>query len=123
VEPATDARERLARRCAVPRYATQFSYTPQAWAALIKNPQDRRQAFGALASKLGGNLVDAYITFGEYDGLVIFDAPDDTTAAAMAMAIIAPGHIKTLKTMRALPIDEAMEAMRKAGSVSYQGPG
>jgi uncharacterized protein with GYD domain len=106
----------------VPRYISLFSYTPQAWAAQIKNPQDRREGFGAMASKLGGSFVDAYITFGEYDGLIIFDAPDDTTAAAIAIAVVSPGHIKALKTSRALTIEEAMEAMRKAGSVTYQGP-
>jgi uncharacterized protein with GYD domain len=107
----------------VPRYVTQFAYTPQAWAAQIKNPQDRREGFGALASKLGGRLVDAYITLGDYDGLVIFDAPDDTTAAAIAMATVSPGHIKAIKTTRALTVEEALEAMRKAGGVSYQAPG
>jgi uncharacterized protein with GYD domain len=78
--------------------------------------------FSSLAEKLGASFVDAYITFGEYDGLIIYDAPDDTTAAAIAMATVSPGHIKALKTSRALSIAEAMEAMRKAGSVTYQGP-
>jgi uncharacterized protein with GYD domain len=38
------------------------------------------------------SFVNAYITLGEYDGLIIFDAPDDTTAAAIAMATVSPGH-------------------------------
>jgi uncharacterized protein with GYD domain len=106
----------------VPRYISQFSYTPQAWAAQIKNPQDRTEGFSALADKLGASFVDAYITFGEHDGLIIFDAPDDTTAAAMVLATVSPGHIKSMKTVRALTIGEAIEAMRKAGSVTYQAP-
>jgi uncharacterized protein with GYD domain len=107
----------------MPRYLTHFAYTPQAWAALTRSPQDRREVFGALVSKFGGKFVDGYITFGDYDGLVIFDAPDDTTAAAIAMAAVSPGHLKAIKTTRALTFEEGLEAMRKAGGVSYQGPG
>ena len=104
------------------RYMTQFAYTAEAWAALAKNPVDRSQAFGELAQRLGGRLESLYYCYGEYDGVLIFEAPDDTTAAATIIAAVSPGHVKAVKTTRLLTVDEAMEAMRKAGTATYQAP-
>jgi uncharacterized protein with GYD domain len=103
-------------------YMTQFAYTADAWAALINNPVDRGQAFQQLAQKLGARMVNLYYCFGEYDGVLIIEAPDDTTATALILAAIAPGHVKSTKTTRLLTVEETMEAMRKAGGMSYQGP-
>lgn len=106
----------------MPLYMTQFAYTAEAWATLSKNPQDRTEAIGGLISKLGGRLLGLYYTFGEYDGFILYEAPDDTTAAAGVIAAVTPGHIKANRTTRVFTAAEAMEIMRKAGSVSYQAP-
>ena len=106
----------------MPVYMTQFSYTPEAWAALAKNPQDRAEAFGALAQKMGGRLLTLYYCFGEYDGVVTFEAPDDTTAAATIIAAVTPGHLKANKTTRLFTVEETLEMLRKAGGGSYQAP-
>jgi len=103
-------------------YMTQFAYTAEAWAALVKNPQDRSVAANEFAQKLGGRVVGFYYCFGEYDGVAITEAPDDSAALAGAMALVAPGHLKAIKTTKLFTVEEAMEAMRKAGSVGFQGP-
>lgn len=107
----------------MPLYMTQFSYTPEAWGALLRNPEDRSAAMKALGDQLGSKLVALYYSFGDYDGVIINEAPDDVTAAAVILAAISPGHVKTTKTTRLLTVEEAMEAMRKAGSVTYHAPG
>jgi uncharacterized protein with GYD domain len=101
---------------------TQFAYTAEAWATLTKNPQDRRTGLDAAAQKLGGRLVSLHYCFGEYDGVVTFEAPDDTTACAVILGAVSAGHLKTVKTTRLLTVEETMEAMRKAGSLTYQAP-
>ena len=103
-------------------YMTQFSYTIEAWAALTKNPEDRGKIFSALVEKLGGRLLNIYYCFGEYDGIVIVDFPDDTTTMAGVLAAIAPGHLKATKTTRLFSMEEALGAMRKAGEMAYAGP-
>ena len=103
-------------------YMTQFAYTAEAWAQLSKNPQDRSVPVRELAQKLGGKLVGVYYCFGEYDGIVLSEAPDDTTAMALAIAAVTPGHVKAIRTTRLFTVEETMEAMRKAGSAGYQGP-
>jgi len=41
----------------MPHYLMRFSYTPEAWARLIKKPEDRRAVARAVVEKLGGKLV------------------------------------------------------------------
>jgi uncharacterized protein with GYD domain len=107
----------------MPLYMSQFAYTSEAWAALTQNPEDRSEAIRGLAQTMGGQLVSYYNSFGEYDGVVIFEAPDEGTAAAILMAAITPGHLKTLKTTVLLSAEEGVEAMRRAGEATYRAPG
>jgi uncharacterized protein with GYD domain len=103
-------------------YMVQFAYTAEAWATLAKNPQDRSVPVRALMEKLGGKLVSLYYCFGEYDGVLLAELPDDTAAIATSLAAVSPGHVKAIKTTKLFTVEETMEAMRKAGSVTYQGP-
>ncbi|HLL41267.1 MAG TPA: GYD domain-containing protein [Rubrobacteraceae bacterium] len=107
----------------MPLYMTQVGYTSEAWAALTRNPEDRSEAFGGLAESMGGRLVSFYNSFGEYDLLVIYEAPDETTAAAIVLAAVSPGHLSKVKTTVLLSAQDGMEAMRKAGGATYRAPG
>jgi uncharacterized protein with GYD domain len=106
----------------MPLYMTQVSYTSEAWAALTQNPEDRSEVFRGLAETMGGRLLSLYYTFGEYAVLVIYEAPDETTAAAIVLAAISPGHLSRVKTTVVLSAEAGMEAMRKAGEATYRGP-
>jgi uncharacterized protein with GYD domain len=107
----------------MPLFMTQFAYTPEAWAALTRNPEDRSQVVSRLAEQLGARMVNLYYAFGDYDGVIILEAPDDVTAAAVILAAVSPGHVKAVKTVPLLTPEQAMDAMRKAGSVTYRAPG
>jgi len=106
----------------MPLYMTQFAYTSEAWAALAKNPEDRKSAANAAAQKFGGRVIDLYYHFGDYDGVLIAEAPDDASVLALLIAVHAPGHLKATKTTRLITVAEAMEAMRRAGTLAYAGP-
>ena len=103
-------------------YMTQISYTAEAVAAMIKNPQDRSVILQQLIEKLGGRLIGCYSCFGEYDGVFIADLPDPTTELALILAAISPGHVKTTKTTLLFTPEEAVAAMKKAGAQVYAGP-
>ena len=103
-------------------YLVQFAYTAEALASMTQNPQDRSVPSRELIEKLGGRMIGFYYCFGEYDGVALYEAPDDTTATAISMAAVSPGHLKASHTTRLFTVEEALEAMRKAGSVSFQGP-
>jgi uncharacterized protein with GYD domain len=102
---------------------TQVAYTPQAWAALTKKPENREEVFRGLVQKLGGRVVSFHHCFGEYDIVAIYEAPDETTAAAMVLAAVSPGHLKATKTTTLMTTEQTMEAMRKAGAQTYRAPG
>ena len=106
----------------MPTYLTQFSYTHQAAAALVKNPEDRGAVFSEQVEKLGGKVLTFYHCIGEYDGLTIYEVPDQATVEALLLAIRAPGHLETIKTTELHPVEVAMEGMRKASEQSYRGP-
>jgi len=100
----------------------QFTYTDQTWAALTQDPQNRTIPSRDLIEKLGGKQIQMYYCFGEYDGLVIFEAPDDISASAVSLASLAAGHLKVNKITKLFSADEMVQAMRKAREITYSGP-
>ena len=105
----------------MPFYMCQFAYTSEAWTAMTEKPQDRSKPVGELAQKLGSRVVGLYYYFGDYDGVLLFEAPDDITANAVIVASMAPGHLKVTKTTGLFTPEETMEIMRKAGGVNFGG--
>lgn len=107
----------------MPLYMTQFSYTSEAWAALARNPEDRSEAISRLAESVGGRLVSMYYSFGEYDGLLIIEAPDEKAVASAVLAAVSAGHLRTIKTTTLLSVEDTMEVLGKVGEMAFQGPG
>jgi uncharacterized protein with GYD domain len=116
-------RDRKEEKVTMPLYMSQFAYTSEAWAALAQNPEDRSEPIRGLLEAMGGRLVSYYNSFGEYDGVAIFEAPDEGTAAATAIAAITPGHLKSFKTTLLLSAEQGVEAMRRAGEATFRRPG
>jgi uncharacterized protein with GYD domain len=107
----------------MPLYLSRFSYTPETWARLIANPEDRRDAARSYIESVGGSLHAFWYAFGSHDGYTLWEAPDDVSMAAVALAIGAGGAVQALETTVLLTVDETLEALRKAGDVSYRPPG
>ncbi len=106
----------------MPQYLLQATYTPEAWAAMVKSPQNRLEAVRPVVQKLGGKIEGGWLSFGEYDIAVICELPNNVSAAAFSMAASAGGAMKAVKTTPLMSIEEAMEAMRKAGGAGYRPP-
>ncbi len=107
----------------MPLYLTRFSYTPETWARLIGNPEDRRNAAQSHIESVGGKLHGFWYAFGEHDGYTLWEAPDNASMAAVALAIAGGGALSSLETTVLLTVDETMEALRKAQQVGYRAPG
>jgi len=103
-------------------YLIQASYTPEAWAAQVKNPQNRIEALRPVVAQSGGKIVCGYYTFGEYDIMLIVEGMDNVTAAALSVGATAGGAIKSIKTTPLMTVEEGMEAMRKAAAAGYRPP-
>ena len=107
----------------MPVYLTRFSYTPETWARMIDNPEDRRDAARAYIESVGGKLHGFWYAFGEHDAINLWEAPDNVSMAAVVLAITGGGALSSLETTVLLTVDETLEALRKAGQVSYRAPG
>ena len=103
-------------------YLVQAAYTAEAWAAMVKNPQNREEAVRPVIEKLGGRVEGAWLAFGEYDIVAIFQMPDNVSAAAFSLAASGGGAVKTIKTTPLMTLQEGMEAMRKAAGAGYRPP-
>jgi len=103
-------------------YALQTAYTPVGWAALLKDPQNRLEAVKPVVERIGGSIVNGWLTFGEYDVLVICEMPDNVSATALSMAISAGGAVKAVKTTPLMTFEEGIEAQKKAKESQYTPP-
>ncbi len=101
-------------------FLVEAAYTPEAWAILLKNPQDRSQVVQTAIEKLGGRIERSWLSFGDYDIVVVVDMPDSVSAAAFAMAVSAGGSCKAVKTTPLLSVQEGVEAMKRAGESGYR---
>jgi uncharacterized protein with GYD domain len=100
-------------------YMYQAAYTPESWAAQLKNPQNRVQKIGAPACEAaGGKLIGGWLCFGEYDLVVIAEMPNEESMAAMALAFAAGGALKASKTTQLMSSDQGVEALKKAAVVA-----
>ena len=101
-------------------FLVQVAYTPEAWAAMVKNPQDRSAAVEPAVKKLGGTMEQFWMSFGEYDIIGIVQMPDSIAAAAFAVAISAGGACRKVNTVPLLTVQEGQKAMQAAATCGYK---
>ena len=102
------------------QFLVQVAYTSEAWAALVKKPQNRIAVVSKAAKKLGGKLREGWMSFGDYDTVVLMEMPDNVSAAAFAAAIAAGGSCKAVKTTPLISMDDGLAAMKKAAGSGYK---
>jgi uncharacterized protein with GYD domain len=107
----------------MPMYLTRFSYTPETWAMLIAQPEDRRRAAQAYIESVGGHLHGFWYAFGTHDGINLWEAPDNVSMAAVALAIGGGGALSSIETTVLLTVEETIDALGRAQGVGYRRPG
>jgi uncharacterized protein with GYD domain len=104
-------------------YLTRFSYTPETWARLTQNPEDRRDAARTYIESVGGKLNGFWYAFGAHDGYTLWEAPDNVAMAAVAIALSSGGALSSVETTPLLSVEETLDALARAASVGYRAPG
>jgi uncharacterized protein with GYD domain len=107
----------------MPLYLTRFSYTPETWARLAKNPEDRREAARSYIEAVGGTLHGFWYALGEYDGYNLWEAPDNAAMEAVAIAISSGGALSKFETTALLTVEETLEALKRVQTIQYRPPG
>jgi uncharacterized protein with GYD domain len=78
-------------------YITTLKLTGQGVSA-IKETVKRAAAFKSSAKKIGVKVTASYWTLGAFDGVIVFEAPDDQTATAAMLSLAALGNVATTTT-------------------------
>lgn len=107
----------------MPMCLTRFSYTSETWARLVKKPEDRRAAARQYIEAAGGKLHGFWYAFGDHDGYTLWEAPDNVSMAAAAIAIGGGGALSSFQTTVLLNVEETLAALEKASSITYRPPG
>ncbi len=105
----------------MPKYLVQFSYSSDGTKGLLKEGgTGRRDATEKLIKSVGGTLEAYYFAFGESDGILIADVPDNVSMAAISLTAAASGvgNVKTTVLMTPEQVDEIMKK-----KPSYRPPG
>jgi len=85
-------------------FLTTMQFTEQGIKA-VRDTCDRAAAFKAAAKKMGVKVTGTYWTLGAFDGLIVFEAPDEATATAAMLHLSSSGNIRT-QTARAFDTAE-----------------
>jgi uncharacterized protein with GYD domain len=106
----------------MPKYALFFTYTSEAWDAMVQNPRDRAAQARAVIEAADGTMESLHWMFGPHDGICIFDAPDPARAGAVSVAVGSTGSFKQLETRELFTQDqftELLEAARECRRFSF----
>jgi uncharacterized protein with GYD domain len=108
----------------MPKFALFFTYTSDAWDAMVETPRDRAAQARALVEAADGRMESIYWMFGPHDGMCIFDAPSPVNAAAVSVAIGSTGSFRDLETRELLNGDQLSQMLTTARQCRqrYQPP-
>jgi len=102
----------------MPLFISRGNYTRDAIAGMIAKPEDRGAEVSKLLSAVGGKLHGHYMTFGEYDFLVIAEAPSEQDVIATLIAVAGSGGVTNLNSTLAISSAEMKTAFAKAGPLA-----
>src|SRR3990170_1412369 len=91
----------------MPTYITLATLTDQGVRTMKELPR-RLQNAEATFRKMGGQLKEIYLVMGAYDYVVISEAPNDETAAKVALTVGGQGNVRT-QTFRAFDRQEMLK--------------
>ena len=77
----------------------------------IKESPDRFSSFKAMLEKIGGKLIGGYYTFGEYDVVIVMEAPNDEAVMSLMLKVGSAGNVRT-KTLKAFTAEEGIKIIK-----------
>jgi uncharacterized protein with GYD domain len=92
-------------------FITTIKFTQQGVKGIDESTK-RAAALKAAGKKLGAKVTHVYWTLGDYDGLLIFEAPDDETAMTLLLHLDNLGNVHT-STVRAFTAGEMDKMLAK----------
>jgi uncharacterized protein with GYD domain len=85
----------------MPNYVMLANWTDQGMRHIEDSPK-RIDAARKSLEEMGGHFISVFVTMGEYDLIITYDAPDDAVAARFSIMLGRLGNIRT-SSMKAFP--------------------
>ena len=85
----------------MPNYVMLANWTDQGMRHVEESPK-RIDAARKSLEEMGGHFISVFVTMGEYDLIITYDAPDDAVAARFSIMLGKLGNIRT-SSMKAFP--------------------
>ena len=98
----------------MPHYVILWNWTDQGIRA-VKDWPKRLASFKTELEKVGGKLIAEYYIMGQYDSIVIVEAPSDETIMSIVLSDASKGNFRSV-TLKAFPISEASKMIEKISS-------
>jgi uncharacterized protein with GYD domain len=111
--PVVGRRHKTIGEVAVPAYVMLANWTDQG-ARLVKDSPKRLDAAKKALVEMGGEFKSLYMTMGDYDVIVIYEAPDDAVAARFTLLLAQMGSVRT-RTLKAFPEAAYREIINSLG--------
>jgi uncharacterized protein with GYD domain len=92
-------------------YILLINWTEQGISKIKESAADRYSSFKSSVEKAGGKLIGGYYTFGEYDMVIIIEAPNDETVMSLLFKVGPAGNART-KTLKAFTAEEGMKIIK-----------
>jgi uncharacterized protein with GYD domain len=103
------------------KYLFQARYTPEGAKGVVRDGgTGRRAAVEKACAAAGGRMESMYYAFGGIDAYVIADLPNNTAAAALALAVGLAGGA-AVNTVVLMTVEEVDAAAKQ--SIAYKPPG
>jgi uncharacterized protein with GYD domain len=102
-------------------YITQGRYTQSAMKGMLAKPEDRSEQARGLFERAGLRMLAYYVTFGEYDFLIVCEGDVDLQSyMGAAVVAAASGGVSDVKTTIAMHAPDLKAACEKAGATATQ---
>jgi uncharacterized protein with GYD domain len=97
----------------MPTYVMLVNWTDQGIRNIADSPK-RLDTAKSMLKDMGGDMKSVYLTMGQYDLVLTYDAPDDAVAARFAMMLGRIGNVRTT-SMKAFPEQAYREIIATLG--------
>ena len=105
------------------KYLIEETISPQAFAGILHNPEDRSEVLKPLFEAAGCKMEQFYISLTENKAYLIVESPDLNSVYTVAVNFQAGGAASAIKCIPLLTIPEMVDLAKKAASLGYRPPG
>jgi len=98
----------------MPTYLALFAYTGDTWRRLMGSSGDRTSAITAAVQAAGASLRSVHWMLGSYDGVLVLDAPDSVSAAAVSVTAMSSGAFRAVETHELFTQDQLEGILSRA---------